>query len=379
VSIASLAVPTEITSDYLGDANVLRKKVIAKSTKIVGTGTVVSTPWIISAAELPAELIDSDETTAEASGAPTLRASTDAAGTNQLPIEIVDFTPASGGVAGGATAEIWVYTPEADATNGQPIYLWWGKAGKTQPAVGDEYGRNAVWPTVLTAFNAKTNPTGSAGDVPDSAGNHDGTSINSMGALVAGPGSIGKAWDFVRASSQYINFGNFDVSNNITLRAWLNADSIATQMIWLAKNSAGGGNEIGMFFWGDGNLLSLIRGPFIKSGATNTGWTYWVVTLEESGANTVVTYYKNGSTTPYATHTVASALIGNVSGGEQWCWGQEWDGGSTSDHWDGAMSAMRVADGVEMDIAKIAATEYNNQSNAADFWDTTATVETGPF
>lgn len=368
---------SEITTDYFNDPDVQRWLIKAESSEISGSGSVTATPWVMREGDLPAGLIDSDESTAEASGAPGLRASTDALGANQIPIEIVDFTPASGGAGGGATAEIWVYTATADADDGQNVYLWWNKSGKTQPAADAQYGSEAVWAQYEAAFNASSNPTGSSGDVPDSAGNHDGTSAGSMAALNAGPGSISNEWPF-DGSNDEITFGAFDVNNSITFEFWANIPNTSTQYAIVGKHTGAGANQVVLLFESGGGLASIIGASSLRiSGSSVTGDHYWYVTIEESGSDTVVKWYQDGVLQVTQTHT--SVTIGDVSGGNEWVWGQEWDGGSKSDWFAQSMAAMRLRNDVDADAANLAVTQYNNQSDSASFWDTTAEVESGPF
>lgn len=367
---------TELENVYTSDANVHRVKLVAQASELSGTGTINATGWLINQSVLPAALIDSDNSASEASGAPTLRASTDLAGTNQIALEIVDFTPASGGAGGGATAEIWLSPGTYVGATDKNVYLWWITGGsQTQPAVGDAFGRNAVWSAYEAAFNAKTDPTGSASDVPDSSGNHDGSSAGSMAALTAGPSEIQNEWVFDGTNDE-ITFGAFDVPDSITFEFWANIPNTSTQYAIVGKHTGAGGNEVVLIFESGGGLASIINAGLQISGSSVTGDHLWYVTIEASGADTIVKWYKDGILQVTQTHS--SQLIGDTSGGNEWVWGQEWDGGSKSDFFASSMAAMRFLTSVDTNASDVASTKYNNQSDQSTFWSTSA-VEDGPL
>ncbi|MCP5016165.1 MAG: hypothetical protein GY938_12975 [Ketobacter sp.] len=134
----------EIVDDYLNQSDVKRTKVIAKLAELSGSGTKADRYWVIDETVLPAGMMDSDLSTAPAPGAATLRMSTSYTGLTRLALEVLDFTPASGGVGGGATAEIYVRPNDPDHDVEFPVWLWWGRAGKTAAAVDSDYGQHAV-------------------------------------------------------------------------------------------------------------------------------------------------------------------------------------------------------------------------------------------
>ena len=364
---------SEITDDYRGDDNVHRYGPInAKASELSGSGTI-SDPygWLITEDSLPDELIDSDESTSEASGGGTIRFSTDEFGSNQLDITVTDFTPASGGASGGATAEIWIDINEYTGGTAKPVYVWWITGG-SQTQSGTAFNAHTV------AHNASTNPTGSAGDVPDdSPSNNDGQTLGSMAALAAGPGSLQNEWVFDGTNDE-IEWGAFDVGNNLIFEFWLNATNTSSRRAIVGKHASGGGNEVVLLFWETGALTSIVNTSVQTSGTSNTGDAHWMVEFEESGSDTIVRWYKDGSLHLTQTHT--GQTIGDTSGGEEWRWGQEWDGATRSDFWLGTMAAMRMVEGTNDDLADVASTHYSNQNNASNFWDTaSATYAAGPF
>ena len=363
VSINAFGTLTEIATDYRGDANVRRKLVTAKAAQIGGSGTVAAMPWVITQDELPDELIDSDESTAEASGAPGLRASLDALGLQQIPLEIFDFTPASGGAGGGATAEIWLWTTEADATSGQPVYLWWNKSGKTQPAATAEYGSEAVWQSVEFASHD--------GGITDSSGNitpaNNGSSAGSQFKI----GAESRDFD---GTDDHIDIDISADPTEYTHLVWIRPDDVNRRHILGRTDSSGptvslshdlritpsGKAEHWLF---DGGFPDVIGTTTLSTGT----WYQIIGTAKNSG---------NAKLYVNATSEGTPAAVGTM-----WTGGDRLDlGEATLDsysHFDGHIDEVWIIY-TELDSDGIT-TLYNNQNDPSSFWDTTASVESGPF
>ncbi len=218
VSLNNLALPSEIAQDYLGDGDVQRWLVTAKAAKLSGSGERNARYWVITHDELPDELIDSDEATADASGAPTLRASTDVLGLSQIPLHVLEFSPASGGAAGGATAEINLNVLTADHTNGQAVYLWWGKSGKTQPAADEAYGSEAV-------YEHAGNWTKE--DFSDSSSNANDGSGTGMSTTTDVPFGALEAYEFDALADRISvpDDNSLDITDALTVFLWFKCDA----------------------------------------------------------------------------------------------------------------------------------------------------------
>jgi len=361
---------SELELDYVDNSSARRVQLQAKAAQISGTGTVNASSWIIREGQLPAALIDSDESTAEVWGAPSLRFSKDEAGTDMIPLDITTFQPSST----GGTAELWTYTTDADATNGEDIYAWWGDATKSAAPRDSWLGSKRAHAVYRNVYNAKYDPTGNSGDVPDSTGTDDGTSIGTMGALVSGPGGIWKAFDF-DASNDEIELSDFDVENNITVEFWANIPNTTTQYAIIGKHDGTGANQFVLLFSSAGSLASIVGASSLQNTGTSvTGDHHWYVTVEESSGDTIVKWYKDGVLDETQTHT--GVTIGSVSGGRKWTWGQEWDGGARSDYFEDTLAAMRLRNDVDSEASDLALTQYNNQNDPETFWDHTFSVTT---
>jgi hypothetical protein len=107
-----------------------------------------------------------------------IRASSDALGQNQLPVEVVLIT--KNAVAASARLEIYVNVSSVSSSSNTVIYLWYGNSTATMPLATDTYGRNAVWTNHLAVYHM----TG-AGDITDSTGNGH-TAVNTGSASATG-------------------------------------------------------------------------------------------------------------------------------------------------------------------------------------------------
>lgn len=369
---------SEITSDYYNDADVHRWKVTAKAASLSGSGSIsVIGGWVLTGDELPDELLDSDLSTADASGAPTLRASTDIVGINQIALHIVNFTPASGGASGGATAEIWLNPGSYEGATDLPIYLWWGKSGKTQPAASATYGKNNVYPSAVSSVWKDDDYTDAT-----TYGN-DLTANNITNATDSPYGTGLKSYEF-NGTSSYMTAADDDA---------LDADSVITQEFWFKIDANTGTFQILLqkrnpsttYNYGTAVILTatdgfdggFFNGSFKthrESWSTNFGsldtWYHVFYELEESGSSVISRLYKGSSLVGTQTFTSTSLpvnsagfYIGALSGSSLWL--------------DGHVKAAAQYKTILTSDQKT--TRHNNQSDPATFWDTTAAVEAGPF
>lgn len=107
---------------------------------------------LITEANLPTEIWGLAE-----NGGGDIRACLDAEGTNQLPIEIVTFNTLT------EKALIFVRLPNYTSTV-KSLWLFYGKAGESQPAVAASFGRNAVWVDYFLVLHGINNADDSSGN-----------------------------------------------------------------------------------------------------------------------------------------------------------------------------------------------------------------------
>lgn len=378
--ITAFGASSEITLDYKGDADVRRWSVTAKAAKLPGSGEIDSFGWVITGDQLPDELIDSDEATAEASGAPGLRASLDAFGLLQIGLHIVDFTPAAGGAGGGASAEIWLgvgsYTAGADVT----VTLWWNKSGKTQPAADADYGKNSVYGESVRA-------TWKDEDYSDATANgNDLTPTNITNPTDSPYGTGLKSYEFNGTSSRMNapDDPSLDIDTKVTVECWfkIDADTGVFQVLLNKRGPAttfnygvtahlGGSNQVAVVFYNSG--YKGTSAPWTTHFGSVDTWYHGFFELEEIGSLVHARVYKGA--TLVASASATSTLPPN---GSDLILGANNSSGSSYIEWfDGHLKAVSIYDVILSADQKTA--RDNNQSDPADFWDTTASVESGPF
>lgn len=122
-----------------------------------------SFPVHLDAACFPAEALDSASGNKALTDGADLRFSSDAAGTTELPFEVVRWVQDASAPNRRATVHVKVAALSTGATT--TIYVWYGNASATMPAVTDANGRNAVWSSYahvlhLGSTSAASNATG---------------------------------------------------------------------------------------------------------------------------------------------------------------------------------------------------------------------------
>jgi hypothetical protein len=127
-------------------------------------------------------------------GGGDIRVSTDDAGTNQLPLEIVSFVVSA--TPSLQDIQFWVRFDSYEAAQ-REVWVFYNRAGQVQPPVTDTYGRNAVWSDYEAALHCQdTNWT-------DSTGNGDLSPDGATPPTVVDT-SLGKAYRFNASDSTHI-------------------------------------------------------------------------------------------------------------------------------------------------------------------------------
>lgn len=192
---------------------------VGTQTAATVTGFPVPLIWNGTSGNLPAEVYNNSSTSPMSDGR-DIRFSYDAAGTQQIPLEIVTFSPNT--TVANARVEIWIALNVVVSTD-VTFYIWWGNSQAIAYEPTDPYGRNAVW--AQGGFFAVYHMDGS-GNVIDSTGNGR-TMINS--GSTASSTALGTARDFVAANRDYLyNSDSFGTPTSITYTAIVEVDSVDT-------------------------------------------------------------------------------------------------------------------------------------------------------
>lgn len=221
-------------------------------------------------------------------------------GSTRCPVDLVKID------TGAETGELHFLAPTVSSASDTTYRIYYGHGALTQPAVGDAYGRNAVWADYLVVLHMNEDPSGSAPQMVDSTGNgHDGTSDGSMtaGDLIDGK-LAGGALGF-DGSNDRITFS--------TLRDAVAGAAAATFTAWVYKNSGSNDGAIwganyasGTQFlvWFDNAATDNVSG-FAADGGNRTiiqgteaapaaAWFHAAMIYQGSGVNTTSTHVNGG-------------------------------------------------------------------------------------
>lgn len=127
------------------------------------------------------EIVDGGANSA-LNGGGDIRVSTDDAGVNQLPLHVVEFTVSA--TPSLQAIQFWVRFPTYEAAS-RAVWVFYNRAGQTQPPVSDTFGQYSVWQDFEYMF-------GYVGSVrQDFAGNH---TLTTYGTPTVTTGTRGNAF-----------------------------------------------------------------------------------------------------------------------------------------------------------------------------------------
>lgn len=371
---------SEVARDYADDADVWQVTVKAKSTEIPGTATIDSPgPLWITAASLPDELIDSDLSSSEASGAPTLRASADAAGTEQLALKIFDFTPHA--TPASATALILIEPPSGglDGTNGTDVYLWWNISGKTQPAAAHAYGAQGVYtPWFIDAWNEDV-----SGSDWDSSTWYaaDGTLNNdAAGTSTTQIGNEAIEYDGTNDYISVTHKDSLDAGDKFFCSLWAHFDDITTsgrQSLFakrdgsvtnygLSFDGTAGGDVIDLYYYdGAFKLMSIA----VTGNLSTTGFYHLAGKLVNNGSDLDKQFWIDGTSKHSSTDSSANLQVNN----DNLIFGAADTTFLPDEDFDGILDCiwfMRYDPSTDQ-----VGILTNNQDSPSDFWDSTSAAQ----
>lgn len=244
----------------------------------------------------------------------------------------------------------WVNMPTV--TNGQIIYMYYGKAADT-----DHASATAVWDSNFKAVWHLPNGTTLTGG--------DSTSNGLTGTLTNTPtastGQVDGSANFVSGSSQYITRSNIsNASNNFSITLW-------------ANTSANNGTTQALFNNGGTNANGYV---LRKTGAGVINFDFSFVANLSSGATlatgtwTSIAVVRNSGTTQIYVNGVAaggtSSSNPNSPGTRTTIGASETTGSVASAFFSGDLDEVRFSTSARS--TSWIATEYNTESNPNTFW-----------
>lgn len=287
-------------------------------------------------------------------GGGDVRICTDSAGTNQLPVEVVSLDNVA------QTCVIW--TRKSTYAGTGELYLFIGKAGETQPAVTDPFGRNAVWVDFEYMFHFD-----SSGELVDSSGAY---SLSEFGVVSSIAGKVGGGADAQRDNANYHEVSGY---------AGVSGGAARTHSMWFKSNSNAGFLEYGTSATAQrytvrldgGRFRTEIAGSFTRTNNTGFADNAWhMAVTKENGSGTFPSGNKlivDGSVQGVNT---GSNIALNTTPAVNLTFNNVFAINSNSQYDEYGLRLFETTDATD-------ATEYANQNDPATFYGTPTIQTTG--
>jgi hypothetical protein len=339
---------------------------------------VTDFPVLLNKENTPQESYEADSGWSALNGGGDLRFSSDSAGNTRLACEVETFVTDNN--PANANVSVFVKIPSISSASNTTFYMFYGKAGQSQPARNDTYGLENVWNSGYKGV-WHLNQTFADGSVNFT----DSTSLNNTGegkvldgsptvSLVDGKWggkaqrcSNAVAYDTVWAIE--IDAGsdlNFSASP-MTVTAWLKFID-TTQGWWLGKGDDAGENwqmrglginEDGSNRWmwwnrtgGDEDLKST-------SSPSNDTWFHWGTSVASDGT---LRFYLNGA----AAGTESAGSVSSGAGNKVLSIGTgRGDTSARAEPWKGNVDEVRIHNVARS--ANYILTEYRTTNTPSTF------------
>ena len=183
-------------------------------------------PIMLTEDTLPSEMFDADGSYPALSDGGDIRFTSDSTGHSRLPCEVeyfvTDNDPANG------KAVIWVKVPTLNSVSNETIYIWYNKAGESQPGRGSTNGSECVWNgNYRLVMHMNQSPSGAA-SILDSTGNlNHFTSYNMDGTNLV-DGKYGKCLRF-NGTDEYAMISDnnsLDITPDLTVQGVFNSTDV---------------------------------------------------------------------------------------------------------------------------------------------------------
>lgn len=259
--------------------------------------------YIVSLNQLPSDFWTNVQTDGD-----DIRASSDSAGSNRLPVDIIEFTD-SGSSGSGLIAV--KFSGTKSSSSDQPIYIWAGNASATLPADSDTYGADNAYAAHWKAFY----PNGGGNDRTVNANNLTMTGSPTVGGS-SGPINGSTATDF-NGSSQYgrttsgasgnmplslVGMFHSDASSGSGIAISLTDGNSSASTNWFLLNLAGATNVVQGGIAAGGNF-----GPSPVSAAySDSTWGHAAAVFASATSRTA--YLNSTAGTPETTSRTPASI-----------------------------------------------------------------------
>ena len=302
---------------------------------------------LLTESNLPAEIW-----TTAINGGGDLRVCLNSDGSSQLPLEVVSFDTV------GETAVLWVRFPTF--TSGDSLWLFYGKAGETQPPVTDTHGRNAVWVDYDSLFIGSDLTIDRTGNGNDSTGS-SGTITYASDGLPYG----------LFDGASHLDIPAIGVISTGTVKATIEVDEqLNTDNYVLSHGDFANAGRLYLAVNSSEQIFTRAG-----SGSNNTGSTDLKLTSPSTIAGAItggaITTYANGSVevgSSTYTGTAGSSSITSTGIGA-------FSNGVINSYFKGKIYIVGVK--TSLDSADFLLTEYANQSSPNTFWSTGTPEDVG--
>ena len=258
------------------------------------------------------------------------------------------------------TGEVHTLIPSVSASSDTIIYIYYGNSNASDYAPTDTYGRNAVWAGYNFVFHGQSDARDSSGNIPN--GTITGATIISE--------KIGKGYNFVKAYTQKISFGNNvnKTTNSFTISLWAKSTNTNTlQALVNKKYDLGSANRAGYsVFFENGKLRTTFSDGTLQlrrdTNTTLSSNSFLKLSAIRDVENSTIRILVNGQ---YNEASLSGNNPGSLSNSENLYFGI--DGGSVR-YLNGDIDEVRIYNGKITQQQEL--TEYNNQNDPASFYNT---------
>jgi hypothetical protein len=258
-------------------------------------------------------------------------------------------------------AWLWVKVPSVSGTVDTDLYLYYDiDQAENTTYVGDSGSRTEVWDD---NFVGVYHLGESSGNALDSSGTGNGASVVGDGVTQGATGKISKGVDLA-GTGDYLEKTSpvsMDMTANITVEMWMNADVITGAWDFYLGRTDDGGWGDGWGFWSNNDdLMHWYAGTYSTNAQlalATSEWNYWVGRHDSSGSP-YLTIFKNGVTT--ATQTGSASFTANAG---SFTIGSS---GSASYDLDGKIDEVRISNVARSD-AWIKASYETGRDDLLDF------------
>lgn len=173
-------------------------------------------------------------------------------------------------------------------------------------------------------------------DISDSSGNGNNGIIHGAPQFVNGIKGKAVKLDGVK---DWIELTDFSVPETFSISLWVNPYTINDGQLFMGKHTSTGGNILWLGYYGGGYDLEVNSAEYYDQGTKTTGYQHIVAVITKlNSTQSDVKLYKNGNLLWQKT---LNDVMENTKG-RAWVLGQDWDGDTLSDFFNGELDEVAV-------------------------------------